>query len=183
MHESPWQTLSSDLKYDNPWITVTEHQVVNPSGGRGIYGTVHFKHLAIGVLPVDADGNTWLVGQYRYPLGIYSWEIPEGGGRLDMAPLESAKRELKEETGIEADNWLHVLDLHLSNSVTDEAGHVYIATGLRFGDAAPEETEDLALRKLPLAEAYRMVTAGEITDIISVAAILRARILQLEGKL
>jgi 8-oxo-dGTP pyrophosphatase MutT (NUDIX family) len=181
MQTSPWQTLTSELKYENPWISVTEHQVINPRGGRGIYGTVHLKNYAIGILPLDDEGNTWLVGQWRYPLGLYSWEIPEGGGRLDLEPLASAKRELKEETGIEADDWHLVLNLHLSNSVTDETGFIFVATSLHFGAAEPEETEELALRKLPFAEAYRMVLDGEITDVISVAAILRTHLLLSEA--
>jgi 8-oxo-dGTP pyrophosphatase MutT (NUDIX family) len=180
--QNPWQTLSSEPRYANPWIEVTEHQVVNPSGGRGIYGTVHMTHLAIGVLPIDEDGYTWLVGQYRYPLDRYSWEIPEGGGDLDVDPLESAKRELKEETGLEAAGWQKLLELDLSNSVTDEHSFVYLATGLTSGEAAPEETEALALRRVPFAEAYRMVLAGEITDVISVAAILRYQLLLAGGE-
>jgi 8-oxo-dGTP pyrophosphatase MutT (NUDIX family) len=176
-HVNPWRTLSSERKYNNAWIEVTEHQVVNPGGGRGIYGTVHFKNRAIGVLPIDADGNTWLVGQYRYPLWRYSWEIPEGGGALDVEPVESAKRELREETGLVAASWQKLLELHLSNSVTDEGAVIFLATELSQGEAAPEETEALSLRKLPFDEAYAMVLAGEITDVISVAAILRYKLL------
>ncbi len=178
-----WRTLSSELKYDNAWVAVTEHQVVNPGGGRGIYGTVHFKHLAVGVLSLDDEGNTWLVGQYRYPLKRYSWEMPEGGGAIDVDPLESARRELKEETGIEARDWRLLLELDLSNSVTDERAYIYLATGLSFGEAAPEETEALSLRKLPFTEAYAMVGDGRITDSLTVAAVLRLRLLQLEGGL
>ena len=179
--ENPWQTLSSELKYDNRWIRVTEHQVVNPNGGRGIYGTVHFKNLAIGVVPLDDEGNTWLVGQYRYPLRRYSWEIPEGGGDLDLDPLESARRELREETGIEAGSWQKLIEMHLSNSVTDEHAIVYLARDLRFGAAEPEETEALALRRLPFEEVYRMVLTGVITDAISVCAILRLKLLLTDG--
>ncbi|HLF79299.1 MAG TPA: NUDIX hydrolase, partial [Dehalococcoidia bacterium] len=133
--ENPWQTLSSELKYSNPWIEVTEHQVVNPSGGPGIYGTVHFKHLAIGILPLDHEGYTWLVGQYRYPLERYSWEIPEGGGVHGVDPLDSAKRELQEETGIEAKNWQRLVEIDMSNSVSDERATVFLATGLTFGES------------------------------------------------
>jgi 8-oxo-dGTP pyrophosphatase MutT (NUDIX family) len=172
--ENPWKTLSSDEKYDNPWIRVTEHQVVNPNGGRGMYGTVHFKNLAIGILPVDEAGNTWLVGQHRYPMNKYSWEIPEGGGKLGIDPLVSAKRELSEETGIEAAKWVKILEMDLSNSVTDERSIVYLATGLTFGKSHPEEDEALTVRKVSLRAALGMVLAGEITDAISVAALLYA---------
>jgi len=169
----PWTTLSSELKYDNPWISVTEHQVLNAAQSPGIYGTVHFKHLAIGIVPVDRDGNTWLVGQFRYPLEKYSWEIPEGGGKLNVPPLETAKRELKEETGLEANRWEPILEMHLSNSVTDELGLVYLATELTEGIAEPDEDEILAIRKVSLQDALQMVERGEITDSISVAALLK----------
>ena len=178
---NPWRVLASEERYSNAWIDVTHHEVVTPSGGAGVYGVVHFRHLAVGVLPIDADGNTWLVGQYRFPLGRYSWEIPEGGGALDVDPLSSARRELKEETGIEADTWQLLLQLDLSNSVTDERALVYLATDLRFGAAQPEETEALTVRRLPFSQAYAMVQDGRITDAMSVAAILKYR-LRREGR-
>ncbi|RIH88535.1 NUDIX domain-containing protein [Calidithermus roseus] len=178
--DSPWQTLSSELVYDNRWIAVTHREVINPSGNPGVYGVVHFKNRAIGVLPLDEEGNTYLVGQYRYTLGRYSWEIPEGGGPFDEEPLEAAKRELLEETGLRADHWELLLTLHLSNSVTDEVGMVYLARGLHQGEASPEDTEDLRVQKVPLEEVYRRVLGGEITDSLTVAAVLRARLLLLE---
>src|SRR5262245_51962291 len=135
---NPWRTLSSEVRYDNPWITVTHRDVLNPSGGPGIYGVVRYKNLAIGILPVDADGNTWLVGQYRYPTGVYSWEIPEGGGDPVLDPLVSAQRELREETGLEASHWRLLLNLQLSNSVSDELAYVFLGTGLTQGESSPE---------------------------------------------
>ncbi|MCE3008527.1 MAG: NUDIX hydrolase [Bacteroidetes bacterium] len=181
--KNPWQTLSSRVAYENPWIQLTEHQVLNPAGKPGIYGTVHFKNLAIGIIPLDAAGYTWLVGQYRYPLGQYSWEIPEGGGPMGISPEESARRELKEETGLEAQNLQLLVTTHLSNSVSDEVGYVYLATGLTEGSWAPEETEVLQLRRLPFEEAYQMVLRAEITDSLAVAGILRLKLLLLEGSL
>jgi 8-oxo-dGTP pyrophosphatase MutT (NUDIX family) len=181
--DNPWQTLSSKRVYENAWIEVTEHDVINPSGRPGIYGTVHFKHLAIGILPLDDEGNIWLVGQYRFPLKAYSWEIPEGGGHLDVEPLESARRELKEETGIEASRWQKLLELHLSNSVSDEHAFIFLATGLSFGEAMPEETEALTVRKLPFEEVYAMALDGRITDAIAVAGILRLKLLLAESAL
>ncbi len=181
MEKTPWQTLSSEERYDNNWIRVTEHQVINPSGGKGIYGEVHFKNIAIGILPLDKNHNTWLVGQYRYPLKAYSWEIPEGGGPLDAEPELSAKRELAEETGLVTEKLTEIQRMHLSNSVSDELAIIYLAQELTQGEAAPEETEDLKLMKLPFSEAYQMVIDGKITDSMSVAAILKVHIMITKG--
>lgn len=168
---NPWQVLAEKEMYDNKWIRVTEYDVINPNGGRGIYGKVHFKNLAIGIVALDPDLNTYLVGQYRFTLNAYSWEIPEGGGALDMDPLESARRELLEETGLVAQKWTALLKMHLSNSVSDEYAIIYLAQELEQRDPMPEETEQLAIRKLPFKEAWQMVEDGLITDAMSVAAI------------
>ncbi|MBB5635722.1 8-oxo-dGTP pyrophosphatase MutT (NUDIX family) [Pedobacter cryoconitis] len=180
---NPWTILDSRKIYENNWIGLTEHQVINPSGGKGIYGEVHFRNYAIGILPLDEEMNTWIVGQYRFPLKAYSWEIPEGGGPLDLPPLDSAKRELQEETGLAASEWTEIQRMHLSNSVSNELAIIYVAKGLTMGQAEPEETEELVLRKLPFEEAYQMAMDGRITDSMSVAALLKTKILLLEGKL
>jgi 8-oxo-dGTP pyrophosphatase MutT (NUDIX family) len=184
MNESknPWTVLASRELYNNPWIQVTEHQVLNPSGGPGIYGVVHFHNLAIGVVPY-ADGKIWMVGQYRFPLDAYSWEIPEGGGKIGIDPLVSAARELQEETGLTADRYEVLLEMDLSNSVSDERAIVYLATGLHAGAAAPEETEELHVRQMTLDEAYAMVERREIRDSLTVAAIYRLKIMALEGRI
>ena len=145
--KNPWTIKAERPVYDNKWIKVTEYDVLNPAGGKGIYGTVHFKNLAIGVLPLDEEGYTWLVGQYRFPLDAYSWEIPEGGGDPALPPIESARRELKEETGLVASEWTLIQEMHLSNSVSDERALVYLARGLEQGEATPEETEQLVVRR------------------------------------
>ncbi len=181
--ENPWTTLSQELRYENPWIRLSHREVVNPAGNPGIYGVVHFKNRAVAVVPVDEEGYTWLVGQYRYTLEAYSWEIPEGGAPPDEPPLAAAQRELAEETGISASRWTDLGVVHLSNSVTDETGYIYLATGLRFGAPAPEETEALRIRKLPLSEAVQMVLDGVITDCLSVAALLKVNTLLLSGSL
>ncbi len=172
--KNPWTTLASKECYQNNWIKVDEHKVLNPAGGEGIYGKVHFKNKAIGIIPVDHENNTWLVGQYRYVLNAWSWEIPEGGGPLDTDILESAKRELKEETGLEARQWTLIQKTYLSNSVSDEEGYVFFAENLVFGKSNPEDTEaDLKVWKLPFRQALQMVLDGEITDSLSVMGILK----------
>lgn len=183
MEANPWKTLKSETVYENPWMALRHNDVLNPAGNPGIYGVVHFKNIAVGIVPLDADLNTWLVGQYRYTLDQYSWEIPEGGCPLGTDPLDAAKRELKEETGIEADNWQKIMDLHISNSVTDEVGVAYIARGLTFGEAMPEETELLRTRKLPFVEALDMVMRGDITDSLSMISIMKVKLLLDQGGL
>lgn len=180
---NPWKTLSSEKVYDSPWIGLTKHDVLNPNGNPGTYSVVHFKNMAIGVLPLDQDLNTWIVGQFRYPINKYSWEIPEGGGKWDVDPLDSAKRELHEETGIHAKKWTKIQEMHLSNSASDEFCILYIAQDLTFGESEPEDDEQLEVRKLHFNELYAMVEKGEITDSLTVAAVLKAKLMMLEGKL
>lgn len=182
-YRNPWKILAERVIYDNPWIGLTEYDVINPGGGKGIYGKVRFKSLAIGILPLDDQGNTWLVGQYRFPLDTYSWEIPEGGGDPAIPPVESARRELLEETGLVARTWTEILEMHLSNSVTDERAIIYLARGLEQRQAMPEETEQLVIRRLPVEEAYRMAERGEITDAMSVAALQKIKLMLLQGQL
>ena len=175
--QNPWTTVNTEDIYENPWIKLEHHQVINPAGGNGIYGKVHFKNNAIGIIALDEEKNTWLVGQYRYPLNEWSWEIPEGGGPLRDDLLESAKRELKEETGITAKKWTMILRTHLSNSVSDEEGFVFLAEDLVQGKSNLEETEaDLKVWKLPFKEALQMVLDGKITDSLSIMGILKVAI-------
>ncbi len=172
--DNPWITLSKKNIYDNPWIKLEEHQVINPAGGKGIYGKVHFKNIAIGIIALDDKNNTWLVGQYRYTLNEWSWEIPEGGGPIEKNVLESAQRELKEETGLVAERWTEILTTHLSNSVSDEVGYVFLAEELKEGRNDLEETEaDMKVWKLPFSEVVAMVLEGKITDGLSVMGILK----------
>lgn len=175
---NPWKTLRSEEKYNNPWIKVVEHQVINPSGNQGIYGAVSFKNIAIGVVPLDEDNNTWLVGQYRYVLDEYSWEIPEGGCLIGKeTKLEAAERELQEETGLVATKWTEIMKMHTSNSVTDEVGYAFVAQGLTEGIAAPEDTEDLQLKKVSFDKAIEMCMNGEITDSLSLLALFKTKLL------
>jgi 8-oxo-dGTP pyrophosphatase MutT (NUDIX family) len=167
-----WKKLSSRTVWENDWMRVHEDEVINPGGGENLYGHVHFKNRAVAIVPLDEDANTWLVGQERYTLGAWSWELPMGGAPLGEAPIDAAQRELREETGLTAADWTEVMRLHTSNSITDECGVVYVARDLTEGETAFEESEDLEIRKLPLSEAVMMVKRGEITDAISVAALL-----------
>ncbi len=172
--ENPWTTHRTRVAYENPWLRVDESEVTHPSGRPGIYGVVHFKNRAIGVVPIDGEGHTWLVGQYRYPLGEYSWEIPEGGCPERESFLEAAQRELREETGLVAGHYRVLWDgLALSNSVSDERATIFVATELTQGEASPEDSEELRLWRLPLDEAIKMVKRGEITDAMSVMALMR----------
>ena len=183
MEHNPWVIQSEKVVYSNPWIQLTEYGVLNPSGKQGIYGKVHFKNIAVGVVVLDEEMHTWLVGQYRFPLQQYSWEIPEGGAPLGTDTLLTAQRELKEETGFTAANWQQLLTLHLSNSVSDELAIVYLASELTPGASQPEETELLQLKRIPLQTAFDWVANGTITDAISVAALLKLQVqLQQTGK-
>jgi 8-oxo-dGTP pyrophosphatase MutT (NUDIX family) len=159
--------------YDNPWITVTEHQAIAPTGHPAMYGGVGFKNFALAVLPIHEDGAVTLVGQHRFMFGDYSWEVPEGGGPLGVDPLESARRELAEEAGLVAADWREVLRTQLSNSVTDEIAYGYLATGLTATDTAPDETEQLALARVPFREALDAALAGQLKDMLTVALLLR----------
>jgi 8-oxo-dGDP phosphatase len=171
---NPWVREGSREVYENPWIRVREDRVIRPDGEPGIYGVVEMKRWAIGVVPLTEEGETFLVGQYRYSLDLYSWEIPEGGGSPSLPPLESARRELREETGIDADRWTYLGEAHLSNSVTNEVGCVFLAEGLTFGEAEPEGTEQLRVWRLPLADAIEMAMSGEISDSLSIIGLARA---------
>jgi 8-oxo-dGTP pyrophosphatase MutT (NUDIX family) len=168
---NPWRTISSKRVYENDWISVRDDAVVRPDGLPGIYGVVHFKHVAVGVLAVEGD-EVYLVGQYRYPLDAYSWEIPEGGCAEGEDPLEAASRELEEETGLRAEHWVRLGEAHLSNSVSDEYALWFLATGLTEGEQRPEGSERISVRKVKLARALAMALCGEITDALSLLAIM-----------
>ena len=168
---NPWRRVSRRTAYENPWISVLHDDVIRPDGKPGIYGVVHFHNRAIGVLPLDAEDRVLLVGQFRYTMDHYSWEMPEGGGALDEDPEAAARRELAEETGYHGGTWRELFRAELSNSVTDEVTINFVATNLEAGPAAPEGTEQLQLRWVPFAEALAMIGRGEITDAMTIMAL------------
>lgn len=178
-----WKTHDVQQCYDNPWITVSHREVAAPTGTLGIYGHVHFKNKGIGIVPIDADGYTWLVGQARYTLQTYAWEIPEGGAPHNESILAAARRELQEETGILALRWTSLLKLNTSNSVTDEVAYSFVAQDLRIGNTAPDDTELLTLTRVPLDDAINMAMDGTISDGFAMASLLKVGLLISRGEL
>jgi 8-oxo-dGTP pyrophosphatase MutT (NUDIX family) len=180
-HRNPWRRISRRVAYENSWLTLWHDDVVRPDGQPGIYGVVHFANRAIGVLAIDADDRVLLVGQHRYTLDAWSWEIPEGGGRLDEQPEDAARRELLEETGFSAGTLRELGRADLSNSVTDETAILFVATDLVSGVAQPEPTEELEVRWVPFDQALEMTLDGRITDAMSIIALQRAALERLPG--
>ena len=171
--ESPWRRRTRSLVYENPWVRVLHDEVDRPDGQPGIYGVIHFANHAVAIVPVDDRDRVVLVGQWRYTIDAYSWELPEGGVPPDETPLAGAQRELREETGLEARAWRDLGRVAISNSVTDELGTIYLATDLSQGDPAPDATEDLRLRWVAFDEALAMIDDGRITDLLTIAALER----------
>ncbi len=170
---NPWRRTTRSTVYANAWIAVHHDEVVRPDGSPGIYGVVAFQSAAVGVVAIDDRGRVLLVGQWRYTLDRYSWEIPEGGVPLGASPLEGVQRELREETGYRGGTWRELLRFATSNSVTDEEGAIFVAEDLEPGPAEPDATEDLATAWVDLDEAIARIDSGEITDAISQVGLLR----------
>lgn len=181
--KNPWKVLSTKPVHETPWIKITHHDVINPAGNSTVYTTVNFKNYAIAVIPLDENYNTWIVGQYRFPINEYSWEIIEGGGPIELSPQESAARELKEEAGITAKVWHEIYEFHASNSATDELAKVFVAKDLSFGESCPEESEELQVKKIPFQELVSMVYENKVKDSLTIISVLITDKLIKEGKL
>jgi 8-oxo-dGTP pyrophosphatase MutT (NUDIX family) len=177
----PWSRRSRRIAYDNPWITIWHDDVSRPDGSPGIYGVVHFANLAVGAVVLDDNDQVLLVGQHRYTLDAYSWEIPEGGVPAGESPLDGARRELREETGVEADGWRELVRFHLSNSISDEGGVLFAARATSHGVPSPEPSEDLAIRWLPFEDAVAMAADGRITDAMTIMGLQRVALDRLGG--
>ena len=183
-HGRPWESRSSTVVYDNPWIGLTEHQALAPSGNLARYGVVRFKNVAVAMLPLHEDGTVTLVGQNRFPLNDYVWEVPEGGAPLGEDPLEAAKRELREEAGLEAAEWRAIIPhVQLSNSTTTETGVGFLAMDFTAASAEPDETEDLAVARVPFGEALHAALQGWMPDLLTLAMLLRAHHMAVNGEL
>jgi 8-oxo-dGTP pyrophosphatase MutT (NUDIX family) len=170
--KNPWQKLSSRKIYQNQWFRLREDKVISPGGENGVYGVIETSP-AIAIVPVTKNLETYLVGQYRYPLDVYTWEVPEGGANHDETNLDAAKRELKEETGLKANKWTYLNSMYTSNSITNEIGYIFLAEELVEGKSEPEHTEDLSIKIVPFLDAYQMVLNCEIKDSLAIIGIIR----------
>ncbi len=179
----PWIVKEITRPFENAWFRIDAHDVIHPGGAPGSYSVIRIRRLAVGVLPIDADGCVHLVGQWRFPLGRYSWEIPEGGAELGEDAAVCARRELAEETGLAAGRLEQILEMDLSNSLTDERAVMFLATELTQGEANPEPTEVLKRRRLPFTDVLEAVVDGRIRDSMSVASVLRAHHMAVTGQL
>jgi len=166
--ETPWKTLTQEIKYKNDWMQVREDKVIRPDGLEGIYGVIETR-IATGVLALTPDNRVYLVGQYRYTTDNYSWEIIEGGSDPGENAMETAKRELQEEAGLIAHSWEPLgHEIHLSNCISSERGFLFIARDLEETEATPEGSEVLQIKTVSIPEAMEMVLAGEIQDAMTI---------------
>jgi 8-oxo-dGTP pyrophosphatase MutT (NUDIX family) len=174
--ENPWRTLSSRVIYRNSWLSLREDKVIRPDGAEGIYSVVEMRP-SCGIVAINEDGQIALVGQWRYVHNKYSLEIPTGGSEQGETPLDGAKRELLEETGLTAGDWSALGTIDNSNGATTDVAHLFVARNLKTGPSSPQADERLEVRWMPFVDAVLSVMKGEITESVSVAAILKAELL------
>jgi 8-oxo-dGTP pyrophosphatase MutT (NUDIX family) len=183
-HGSPWRVRRGPERlHENAWFAVDDYDAIAPTGVASRYFALHFQNGAVGAIPLHDDGTITLVGQWRFPFGAYSWELPEGGVPPDEPALDGAKREMREEAGLEAQDWRHILTIQLSNASTDEVANLYLATGLTPVAKDPDATEQLTVTRIPLRDAMKAIVKGQITDALTVAALLRLHHMAVEGEL
>ena len=178
-----WRVRGRVHLHDNPWFALDEFDAVAPTGQPARYYLQSYKNIAVGVLPLHDDGTLTLVGQWRFPFDAYSWELPEGGAPKGEAPIEGARRELREEAGLAAADWRLILTMQLSNASSDEIAYGYLATGLTAVEREPDATEQLAVERVPFREALKAAASGRIQDAITVAMLLRLHHMAHEGEL
>jgi 8-oxo-dGTP pyrophosphatase MutT (NUDIX family) len=170
--DNPWTTLSTEPRFEDDFVRVDDHRVINPAGREANYGVVHFKNIGLRILPVDAEGQTFLVGQYRYGADYFSWEFPAGNQDPGEDSRDGAKRELREEIGQIATEWLDLAEIVPSGSITDQRERSYVAWDLHKAEQDLDEQEAIRVKRLPFAEAVRMAVSGEIRDAGSIVALL-----------
>jgi 8-oxo-dGTP pyrophosphatase MutT (NUDIX family) len=178
-NSNPWRRQKRAVAYENNWITVYHDEVRRPDNRPGVYGVVHYRNRSVGVVAIDSQDRVLLVGQFRYTLDRYSWEIPAGGCPGGEDTFETARRELQEETGYKAKSMRLLVRAHMSNCITDEEGYCYLAKELTPGPPVPEGTEDLQVRWEDFANVLQRIAAGEITDALTIIALQQTAILRL----
>ena len=172
-HPDPYTVLDRRFLYDSPWIRIREDRFQHRRGAEGRYAVCGFVRTACGVLALDEQDRVVLVGQWRYPLEAYSWELPEGGGDVSESPFEAITRELAEEAGLTAQVWEPLAFFHPSNSSTEEEAFLFLATGLHPSEGhQAEDDEELLVHREPFQDCLRRVLSGELTDSLTVMALL-----------
>lgn len=179
-----WKITDRKEVYASPWISVHHNDVIAPTGAETIYGSIHFKNMAIGILPIDETGHTWIVGQARFCFDAFTWELPQGGGARDVPAIETARRELSEECNLAAEHFIPLYEgVQVSNCVSDELAHAFIAYGLSERPGQLDDTEELTVRRLPISEVFDMIDRGEIKDMFTITMMARACQLAVMGRL
>lgn len=178
-----WRDAGSSVMFENPWMRLTRHEATAPTGLQADYVVMRPQNMSVGVLPIHEDGTITLVGQQRFALMNWSWEMPEGGAPFNEDPLEGAKRELAEEAGLEAVVWHPALKVEMTNSITDERAMAWLAWGLTPVPIAPDPTEIIRVARVPFGDLLRNVGNGAVRDMFTVATVLRAYHMAREGEL